>query len=237
ERLGGNGGGQGIGWEVRRQEFGVQIAQPIALRMLSRYETSEESGDRTVQTFSFSELFAEGKSPSNTIVNWVNEEVARRGGAGFELGQVKFSIDFEHLERTGRSVLQPMLDVLSEIIWRDRSAVVLVSGRPSRLPAVHSCLCEALPMLNGRIIPLHHFHVGHWYPFRDFQARIDDPKTTAAVGAMVSVLAEGGIEGFNLRGDRMRHLKSTARYIGKLDGSGRIPAEDTYYAELDLDDE
>jgi hypothetical protein len=237
ELFGGNRSGQGVAWEVRRQQFAVQIAQPIAIRMLARYETSEESGDRTAQTFGFAELFAEGKAPSPTIVGWVNEEVARRGGTSFDLAQVKFPVDFEHLERTVRSVLQPMLEVLSEIIWRYRTDVVLVSGRPSRLPAIHECLREALPMYNGRIVPLHHFHVGHWYPFRDFQARIDDPKTTAAVGAMVSVLAEGGIEGFNLRGDRMRHLKSTARYIGKLDGSGRIPAEDTYYADLDLDDE
>ena len=236
ELFGGNRAGQGVAWEVRRQQFAVQVAQPIALRMLARYEASEESGDRTAQTFGFPELFAEGKAPSPTILAWVNDEIARRGGTGFDLSQVKFTVDFGHLERTVRSVLQPMLEVLSEIIWRYRTDVVLVSGRPSRLPAIHECLREALPMYNGRIIPLHHFHVGHWYPFRDFQARIDDPKTTAAVGAMVSVLAEGGIEGFNLRGDKMRHLKSTARFIGKLDGSGRIPAEDTYYSDLDLDD-
>jgi hypothetical protein len=236
ELFGGNRAGQGVTWEVRRQQFAVQVAQPIAIRMLSRYEASVESGDRSVQTFGFAVLFAEGKAPSDSIVAWVNEEVARRGGTGFDLRQVKFAVDFEALERTVRSVLQPMLEVLAEIVWRYRTDVVLVSGRPSRLPAIHDCLGEALPMYSGRIIPLHHFHVGHWYPFRDFQARIDDPKTTAAVGAMVSALAEGGIEGFNLRGDRMRSLKSTARYIGKLDGSGRIPAEDTYYAELDLDD-
>jgi hypothetical protein len=96
-------------------------------------------------------------------------------------------------------------------------------------------MAEALPMLTGRIVPLHRFRVGPWYPFRDLQARIDDPKTTAAVGAMICALAEGGMEHFNFRSDRLKLQRSTARYIGRLDGSGRIPAEDTCY-EADLDD-
>jgi hypothetical protein len=129
-----------------------------------------------------------------------------------------------------------MLDALAEVVWRYRADVLLLSGRPSRLPAIHKCLSDALPMYLGRIVPLHHFRAGNWYPFRDFQARIDDPKTTAAVGAMICALSEGGIEGFNFRSDRIRNPKSTARYIGKLDGNGRIPAEDTCYSELDLDD-
>jgi hypothetical protein len=52
---------------------------------------------------------------------------------------------------------------------------------------------------------------------------------------MICALAEGGIEHFNFRSDRLMHPRSTARYIGRLDGNGRIPSEDVFY-ELDLDD-
>jgi hypothetical protein len=234
--FGGNRSGQGVTWEVRRQQFAVQVAQPIAIRMLTRYENSDETGDRSMQTFKFDDMFVEGRRPGPSVVAWVNDEVARRGAKGFDLRNVEFPVDFDGLERTVRSVFQPMLDALAEIAWSYRSDILLLAGRPSRLPAVHRCLSEALPMYLGRIIPLHHFWAGTWYPFRDFQGRIDDPKTTAAVGAMICALSEGGIEGFNFRSDRIRNPKSTARYIGKLDGSGRIPAEDTYYADLDLDD-
>ena len=234
--FGGSRSGHGVTWEVRRQQFAVQVAQPIAIRMLTRYENSEETGDRSMQAFRFGDLFVEGREPSPSVVGWVNDEVARRGSKEFDLHKVEFRIDFDGLERTVRSIFQPMLDALAEIVWRYRVDVLLLSGRPSRLPAVHRCVGEALPVYLGRIVPLHHFQAGNWYPFRDFQARIDDPKTTAAVGAMICALSEGGIEGFNFRSDRIRNPKSTARYFGKLDGSGRIPADDTYYADLDLDD-
>jgi hypothetical protein len=233
---GGDRGDMDVSDQVRRQQFALQVAAPIAIGMLSRYEASEESGEPAITRLKFGDFFDDPNVPSDLVIDHLNAEVARRGGVGFDLREVEFPIDMDAIETTVRSVLQPMLDVLAEVIWRYRADVLLISGRPSRLPAVHKCLAEALPMYVGRILPLHHFRVGHWYPFRDLEARIQDPKTTAAVGAMICALAEGGIENFNFRSDRIKNPKSTARFIGKLDGSGRIPAEDTYYKDLDLDD-
>jgi len=42
-----------------------------------------------------------------------------------------------------------------------------------------------------RIVSLHTYRVGDWYPFRSVGGRLTDPKTTAAVGAMVCALSEG----------------------------------------------
>ena len=67
-----------------------------------------------------------------------------------------------------------------------------------------------------RIVPLHQFRVGQWYPFRDFQATISDPKTTASVGAMICLLGEGQLQNFNFRSDALK-FGSTAQYFGKLD--------------------
>ncbi|MDF2765934.1 MAG: hypothetical protein K0S81_2928 [Rhodospirillales bacterium] len=235
ELFGGNRGTMDVGEQMRRQQFATRIAAPIALGMLSRYETSEESGEARRQNVPFAAFLgaeADGIAP---LVDWVNSEVARRGGAGFDLGRMEFALDLDQVALTVRSVLAPMLGALAELVWRYRCDLLLLSGRPSRLPAVHDLLAEHLPMLVGRIVPLHRFRVGPWYPFRDLHARIDDPKTTAAVGAMICALAEGGIEHFNFRSDRLKQQRSTARYVGRLDGNGRIPAEDCYY-EIDLDD-
>ena len=46
---------------------------------------------------------------------------------------------------------------------------------------------------------------------------------------MASKASISAATGFGIRNRR-------PAYIGKLDGNGRIPAEDTYYAALDLDD-
>ena len=235
ELFGGDRGTMDVAEQMRRQQFATRIAAPVALALLARYESSEEGVAEGRQTLAFGELFADDAPGLGALVGWFNGEVARHGSAGFDLARMEFTVELDQIAQTVRSVLGPMLSALAELVWRYRCDLLLLSGRPSRLPAVHELMSEALPMLTGRIVPLHRFRVGPWYPFRDLQARIDDPKTTAAVGAMICALAEGGMEHFNFRSDRLRLQRSTARYFGRLDGNGRIPAEDTYY-EADLDD-
>jgi hypothetical protein len=76
--------------------------------------------------------------------------------------------------------------------------------------------------------------VGNAYPFRDAANRIDDPKTTAVVGAALSVLAEGRLRNFTLR-TRALTLRSTARIIGQMDNSGQIRKASELLTNLDLD--
>src|SRR5205085_5938377 len=102
-----------------------------------------------------------------------------------DLRQMQFDIDPADIDRTVRSVFLEMLQALAEVVWRYRSDVLILSGRSSRLPAVRAILQEACPLPPHRIISLHQFRVGQWYPFRDYRATVGDPKTTAAVGAMI----------------------------------------------------
>ena len=44
------------------------------------------------------------------------------------------------------------------------------------------------PVAPHRIIGMHRYRVGDKYPFRDAANRIEDPKTTAAVGAALSFI-------------------------------------------------
>uniref|UniRef100_UPI0013CF725F virulence factor SrfB n=1 Tax=Acinetobacter baumannii TaxID=470 RepID=UPI0013CF725F len=77
--------------------------------------------------------------------------------------------------------------------------VVLLSGRPSRLAAVVDLFVDKLAVSPDKVIPLHLYHAGNWYPFRDRDnRRIGDPKTTTAVGGMLCALAEGQLTNFTL---------------------------------------
>src|SRR5205823_1218327 len=116
---------------------------------------------------------------------------------------------------------------LAEVVWRYRADVLILSGRSSRLPAVRAILQEACPLPPHRIISLHQFRVGQWYPFRDYRATVGDPKTTAAVGAMICLLGNGQLHNFNLRTSDFK-LSSTARYFGKLDRSSRLLSGDEF---------
>src|SRR3546814_18337776 len=66
-----------------------------------------------------------------------------------------------------------MLQTLGEMVWRYRCDLMLLSGRPSRLPAVAAILRETACLSPTRIVPLHSFRVGRWFTFRAARATID----------------------------------------------------------------
>jgi hypothetical protein len=81
---------------------------------------------------------------------------------------------------------------------------------------------------------MHHYRTGNWYPFHR-GGRIGDPKTTAAVGAMLCVLGQGRIPNFFFRANAFCSY-STVRNIGLLAQNMTIKDEDVYYRDVDLDD-
>jgi hypothetical protein len=127
-----------------------------------------------------------------------------------------------------------MLRALGEIVYRYRCDVLILSGRTSRLPAVRALIEECAALPTHRVIALHQFRVGEWYPFRDDRSTVGDPKTTAAVGAMICLLGDGMLQNFNFQSNRLRP-RSTAKYFGKVGQDSRLLKEDEFYDDLDLD--
>ena len=93
---------------------------------------------------------------------------------------------------------------------------------------------SAIPLPIERIVPLFGYKAD-WYPFRQYDNTISDPKTTAAVGAMIGALARGGLPYFRFRSDDLK-ARSTARFFGIIDAKGGIKDEDIYFRDLMLDD-
>ena len=128
-----------------------------------------------------------------------------------------------------------VLSLLAEAIHALDCDIVLVTGRPSRLPTIGDMLVELMPVTPDRLIAMHRYRVGTWYPFRaKDNLGIDDPKSTVVVGAMLCILAEGQIENFSLDTKRLV-LKSTARYVGQMERNGQIQDDKLIFRELDLD--
>jgi hypothetical protein len=86
-----------------------------------------------------------------------------------------------------------------------------------------------------RLISMHSYKTGPWYPFRDrMTQRIGDPKSTVAVGGMLIALAESRIPNFKVD-TRAFRMQSTARYIGVMEGSGQITDARVLFSDVDLD--
>ena len=84
---------------------------------------------------------------------------------------------------------------LCEIVHLYDCDVLLLTGRPSRLPGVRNLFQTLLPLPPDRILTMHDYRTGAWYPFNR-RGRIDDPKSTAAVGAMLCLLGQGRLPNF-----------------------------------------
>ncbi|ABC23949.1 virulence factor SrfB [Rhodospirillum rubrum] len=232
--FGGNRGDMDVEEQLRRQQFAAHIGYPLALRMIVAYEGWDRlSGDNRRDPLVLKDVV--GEVIDRSLVARVDEDFRRHGFTDFSLRDLRFEIDLKDIDRTTRSVLTDMLRGFAELVHRNEADVLILSGRPSRMPAVRDILTETCGLPPHRIVPLHEFRVGQWYPFRDHEAHIADPKTTAAVGAMICVLGEGRLRNFNFRAD---HLvpRSTARFFGKLDSNNKLADQDVFYSDLDFDD-
>ena len=229
--FGGNFGGQSELQRNRRRQFAHQIWVPAALAALRLYEAGADGGPRKHRV-PLMELV--GSAPEAPTVRYF-EEALGQASARLDLADIMIDLDLDAIDETVRAVIGPMMADLAELVHHYGCDVLLISGRPSRLPAVRDALLAKLPVPPDRILAMHRYRVGNWYPFRDVEGRIADPKTTAAVGAMLCALAEGQLEGFMFQSDRLE-LRSTARFVGEMELSGEIRKEKVFFANLDLDD-
>lgn len=233
--LGANRGDQAERERTLRRQFANQVALPLALELLHRYENADPSGGNEALTLTLADVYPPGAGPHAQVTAFLEEAVRAAGGQNFSLATVAFATTTLAVDTTVRRILGQVLSDLCEVVHLYDCDYLLISGRPCRLPAVRAAILAKLPAPPDRIISLHSYRVGDWYPFRSVGGRLTDPKTTAAVGAMVCALSEGQLYKFNLR-SRELGMKSTARFIGVLEQTGRLKQDNVLFANLELED-
>lgn len=223
--------GQSEQTRLARAVFVAQVLAPVALSLIGDYERLGEEGGPPV-TRSLGECFAGRTPPTAEARAYLEEAAAQRLGQPFDLDQVEIAVVPEAIGKTVEAVMEAVLSDLCEVVHAYDCDVVLLSGRPSRLPAISAFVKARMPVPPDRVVTMHSYRAGEWYPFGDSKLRVADPKTTAAVGAMLCAVAEGQLEAFSLRTGRLT-MRSTARYIGEMEINGQIRKE--LFANIDLD--
>lgn len=214
-----------------------QIATPVGLGILEAYEKANlESGSATFTCKLGDFLIARGM-PDQAVIDYVEnplKQALRKSGAE-EINLLDFdlTINLHDVDRTVRQTIGQILADLCEVVHMYGCDLLLLSGRPSCWPAVAGAPLAKVPVPPNRIIPMHQYRVGNWYPFANSTGFIEDPKTTVVVGAIICALAEGHLEGFSFDTTALR-LKSTARYIGELDKNGQLLTPRVWF-EADVD--
>ncbi|MDO9617517.1 MAG: virulence factor SrfB [Pseudomonas sp.] len=225
---------------VLRQQLTLQLFSPIGLRLLKAYEQYDPLDAGTLVSGSFGELLGDER-PTDDVLDYVTGAVRRHLGAGskpFSLLDVVLNVNLRRIHEafiTDRMNIGKTIKALCEVVYNYPCDVLLLTGRPSRLPGVQALFRKLLPLPPGRILPLNQYRTGGWYPFNKLD-RIEDPKTTAAVGAMLCLLSRSlRLPNFFFRSAAFTPY-STLKHLGLLDNNNVIKDGNVYFRDIDLDD-
>jgi hypothetical protein len=175
-----------------------------------------------------------GAVPIERLARHLEQAAKEVGGQTFRVADVVIVADARRIDAAVNAVLGRVLADLCEVVWHYDCDALLLSGRPSRMRAVLDIVLAKAPVPPHRIVGMHQYRVGERYPFRDAANRIDDPKTTAVVGAMLCVQAEGRLRNFMLRASHLS-MRSTARIIGRMNNDGQIQKDNELLIGANLD--
>ncbi len=231
----------------RRRQFGLQILTPLAFAALSQAEGMVLGESRTIALADVvgampREISEDPEEPvpplqlrtARDVIDYLEEPARLRGARDYSLAESVFEIGQLAIDRVVRDVMGPALEAMLELIDHVGADVVLLSGRPTRLPTVGDLVREAMVSPPHRIVAMHQYKIGNWYPYRDrISNRIGDPKTTAAVGGMLCLLTRDRIVNFKLHTNEIR-MRSTARHIGEMERNGQILDRRVLFRDVDL---
>ena len=227
---------------VLRQQFTLQVLYPVALTVIKEYERYDPLEPGNLGSRLVSELLSEVGHPTSDVLDYVNTAVQRAGGTqaiGFSIMDVGVQINLRRLHELflrGEMNICKTLKAMSEVVYAYQPDVLLLTGRPSRMPGVLAYVRSLLALPAGRILPMHQYKTGPWYPFHK-NGRIDDPKSTAAVGAMLCLLSRTlRLPNFFFRSAAFKPY-STVRFIGMIDNNNAIKDANLFYRNIDLDNE
>lgn len=232
--LGQDQGGQSEPERHRRRLFVSMVLEPVGIAVLRAYEAIEGRSTGEVLRCTVGAILGGDLGRCARAMKYLEDAAEAAGVRDFRVADVLVVVGTQQIEPVIVAVLGPVLADLCEVVWAYDCDVLLLSGRPSRLRMVGDMVLAKAPVPPHRIVGMHRYRVGEKYPFRDAANRIDDPKTTAAVGAALCVQAEGRLRNFTLRTAKLS-MRSTARYIGKMDNNGQIREENVLLRNLDLD--
>ncbi|MTH46257.1 virulence factor SrfB [Intestinirhabdus alba] len=221
---------------VLRQQLSLQLFVPLALTILGRYEQFDPLDEQThpIVNQRVSELLPDG-SLREEVESFVRREVQKAGGpADFRLADVTLTLPLAKLHGdlcAGKFNIDKPLTALCEVLACYQCDLLLLTGRPSQLPGIQAIIRRNLPLPPGRILALHGYQTGAWYPFHK-NGHIDDPKSTASVGAMLTLLcANHSIPNFHFRTPALKPY-STIRHIGIIDMDNLIRDADVVYRHI-----
>ena len=249
EKLGGSTSEDVTERSLKRQ-FTHRILYPLAIEYLSRYENYDPMNSRGDEDpVLFREIIEQQErriavSVPAEVYRYIEQDLnALPGVENFRVADVPVTFRLDELNSsfatgTRLDICEKVFSCISEVINSYVCDVVIITGRPARLPGVEIFFRNHLRIPKDRIISFNNYHFDSWYPYTDANGCSRDPKTSAAVGAaLCNLVCRGKLPNFYLKVETLK-IKSSIRYLGRLDTAGEhLLNEKLFYREpLNLDD-
>lgn len=189
-----------------RKDFTVQIAIPIAYKMLDLLQKGEF--DRVL---SFDDFFTRDK-PQEELLNYFEQHF------GFRFEELNWKFSVNRMNEIIQKVFEPYLRKWTAILYAYGCDIVLLGGRPTSLQKVYDLFLKLYPVSPNRLISMNNYRVGNWYPGTDGVGYFGDRKSLVAVGALIAYLAESGkLNNFKLNTKYFKkNVLPTADYVGYI---------------------
>lgn len=229
--FGGNTDAMGQRERTMRAQLVSQLFSSAAIGLMKLYESGKGVDGTHVQ---ISDLLLPETVIAAPALAWFNDSAGFDADNQHSLLQAEIVFDGTRLERLIEGLIGNMIRDLCDLVRCHDCDILLVSGRPSKFPIVRQMIEAAMPVPANRIISMGDYRVGNWYPFRDEDFKIRDPKTTAVVGAMLAHVCSQSVGNLTLKTEGLK-MRSTARYIGVMDTKGEIPLDNVLLENVDLD--
>ena len=169
------------------------------------------------------------------LLAYLEDPIRKSDAEGWSFAETEIVAPRNRIDEIVREILGKAIGNMCEIIGHFGCDAVLLTGRPSRLPALRSLVEEQMVVRPDRLVSMHDYRAGAWYPYRSPATdRIGDPKSTVAVGGMLVALAAGWLPNFRLDSGALR-MRSTVRYIGVMESHSRIAQDNVIFSDIDHD--
>ena len=198
-----------------KANFANSVLLPAAIQILNQFELEQTQIARIV--------ISDPMTHNDGIFcDALNDIAVDAGLSSWPASDITISVNKIEFEKCLDNSLLKVTENLATALTNFDCDYILLTGRPTKLTYVRELFEKKLLVSPDRLISLHDYRVGAWYPFRDpLTGKIGDPKSTVVVGALLNSVSSFQMTNYSFKSEELC-LKSTANFIGEMESSGQI---------------
>lgn len=195
--------GQTVVEKKLRRDFNVQYSVPLMNYFLGLL--SSQSRDCTIE---YKDVFTDCEPNQYVLDGFKNK-------TGIDVTKLVWNFNYDYVSSIVKREFEPLLRKISAILYACSCDIVILSGRPSSLPAIRELFLKYYPVAPNKLIVLNNYYVGDWYPFSNNTGYIKNPKTIVAIGGAIAYYSTklSSMNDFVLDLSSLRTIRSTVNYI------------------------